>query len=274
MMQHDVPAPQGNKAMLTLSDGSMVPLDSVRQGTLATQGNARIIKRADGQIAYNTAINSLHAIATYNTLTVPRGSQPVQLVLADGSHVWLNVASSITYPTSFTGAARNVQLKGEGYFEIAHDAAHPFTVETAGMKVQVLGTQFNIMAYDDEAGVQTTLAQGSVKVSRGNSSAVIKPGEQAVPNGSHEGFTVRNANLEEVLAWKNGYFFFQDADLPVLLRQFARWYNIDINYQGQPRAYQFVGKLPRTAKLSSALKLLEVNDIPFRFENNHLTIQR
>jgi ferric-dicitrate binding protein FerR (iron transport regulator) len=130
------------------------------------------------------------------------------------------------------------------------------------------------MAYDDEAGVQTTLTQGSVKVSRGNSGTVIKPGEQAVPNGSHEGFTVRNANLEEVLAWKNGYFFFQDADLPVLLRQFARWYNIDINYQGQPRAYQFVGKLPRTAKLSSALKLLEVNDIPFRFENNHLTIQR
>lgn len=274
-------APGGDKAVLTLADGSTIVLDSAGNGTLAQQGSASIVKEA-GALTYQapSAATPGHpaAIAAprdttvqYNTLSTPRGGQ-FTITLPDGTRVWLNAASSLRYPVAFTGSSRIVVLIGEAYFDVAPNAQQPFLVRTGKVILDVLGTQFNIMAYGDEPVITTTLVTGAVKVNSPNSDAWPKPGEQAAV--AHDGsIQVQRANIAVNTAWKNGRFSFQGADLPVLLRQFARWYNITIETHGTLKHYAFTGEVPRTAHLSVILKLLEANSIPYRLEANKLIIQ-
>jgi transmembrane sensor len=205
-------APGGNKAILTLANGSEIILSNAKNGALTQQGNTKVVKLEDGKLAYQSGkINAPIAIE-YNTVSTPRGGQ-YQLTLSDGSKVWLNAESEITFPTAFTGKERKVVIKGEAYFEVAHDATKPFEVTANGMEVQVLGTHFNINAYEDEKSVKTTLLQGSVKVSKGNESVLIVPGEQARINNSDNEISVKKeVNLDQVMAWKNGLFNFNEAD--------------------------------------------------------------
>jgi transmembrane sensor len=237
-------APGRNKAMLTLSNGSTIILDSAHNGMLAKQGNAKILKLSSGQLAYNT-LNEKPAKVLYNVLTTPRGGQ-YQLQLPDGTHVWLNASSSIKYPTAFTGKKRDVEITGEAYFQIAKDPAQPFIVRVNGMEVQALGTQFNINSYNDEASVSTTLIEGSVRVTSDNVGVVLGPGQQSqLTNGRLR--LIKNANTEEITSWKEGWFHFESADLKTILRQFSRWYDVDVVYEGEIKNRKFFGVVNRSS---------------------------
>jgi transmembrane sensor len=272
--------PGGSRALLTLANGAVIALDSATNGNLAKQGVTGIVKQSGGELYYKGINHSAgttgsamqdHMAIGYNTVTTPKGGQ-YRLVLSDGTRVWLNAASSLHYPAAFGDRDRTVELTGEGYFEIAPETNHPFHVKIARMDITVLGTRFDIMGYRDEGAVKATLVDGAIRVSAGNHSRTLQPGDQAVLDSASGVIGVGKGDMEEALAWKNGYFLFRGVDLPVLLRQFSRWYNIDIVYEGQKRSYQFVGQIPRSARLFSALKLLEVNKIPFRYENNKLIV--
>ncbi|MBS1738646.1 MAG: FecR domain-containing protein, partial [Bacteroidetes bacterium] len=204
---NDILAPTNSRAMITLADGSRVFLDSLNNGAVATQGNVQLVKLANGQIAYNptSTITDHQSPITYNTLTNPRGSKVIDMKLSDGTHVWLNAGSSITYPVAFAGDERKVTLSGEGYFEVAHDASKPFHVGVGEMDVKVLGTHFNVNAYPDEGEIKTTLLEGSVQVREGKSEIVLNPGQQAaLQTSSHRLQRSDNVNVEEVMAWKEG----------------------------------------------------------------------
>jgi ferric-dicitrate binding protein FerR (iron transport regulator) len=257
--------PGGQKAVLKLADGTEITLNNADKGTLAHQGEVKVIKQGDGSISYDPAQQATKEIL-YNTITTPRGGQ-YQLLLADGSKVWLNAASSLRYPVSFTGHQRKVELTGEGYFEIAHNTAMPFYVTVNGIEVQVLGTHFNINAYVDEPAIRTTLLQGSVKVvNRQSSNAVqpqsviLTPGQQAtVSTTASEALQigVLAANIEEVMAWKNGLFYFKSADLSTILRQAARWYDVDIENE-EMIDQRFSGQISRNVNASQLLQILEL----------------
>lgn len=277
-VKHDI-LPGGNRATLTLANGSTIILDSAQNGLLSKQGNTQIVKLANGKLAYQNE-NSNPATIQYNTITTPRGGQ-YQLTLSDGSQVWLNAASSITFPTSFVGDKREVKITGEAYFEVAHNAAMPFRVllppsgeyKGAGA-VEVLGTHFNINAYEDEGVIKTTLLEGSVKVSEGNASVHIKPGTQAVIGQNSDKITINNnVDLDEVVAWKNGLFYFNQADIKVVMRQISRWYNVDVLYEGKIPEREFQGEMQRDLNLSQVLKLLNQNKINFKIEGNQLIIK-
>jgi transmembrane sensor len=250
--KNDIPAPQTNKATLTLSDGSTVTLDSAGNGSVARQGNVDIVKTEDGQIAYNGNATEVE----YNTLTVPRGSKPVQLKLADGTEVWLNVASSITYPTAFISGTRKVQITGEAYFEVAHNAAMPFVVEKNQVSVQVLGTHFNVNTYDDEDAIRITLLEGSVKVTKGKETKIIKPGEQAIVKNNGQLTTGNNIDLEEVMAWKNGVFKFKGVGIESVMKQVEKWYDVEVKYDEKINSH-FYGTIPRNVSMINTFKVLE-----------------
>src|SRR6185312_1588485 len=193
--------------------------------------------------------------------------------LSDGSKVWLNAESAITFPTAFTGNERKVTIKGEAYFEVAHDASKPFQVTVNGMQVQVLGTHFNINAYEDDDYIKTTLLQGSVKVTKGNESVLIAPGEQAkVNNASGDIKIKKDVDLDEAVAWKNGFFYFSHADLQTVLRQFSRWYDVDVEYEGVLPKRLFEGKIQRSLNLSEALRILETNDVHFKIMGKKIEV--
>ena len=269
-LKNDV-LPGGNKAMLTLGNGATIILDSAHTGALAQQGNTQVVKLNDGQLLYNhTAKNGGNSPLTYNTLSTPRGGQ-YQLVLPDGSTVWLNAASSIRFPTAFTGNERNVEITGEAYFEIKKNAAMPFTVKmNNGTSVQVLGTHFNINAYDDEASSKVTLLEGMVKVIKeeraegkgqraknANDEVILKPGEQAVLARVHSPFTIDHSpDLEEVMAWKNGAFQFNGATIETVMRQISRWYDVEVEYKGNISLH-FAGTISRNVNVSQVLEMLE-----------------
>lgn len=267
---NDIAAPSTNKAVLTLADGSVIELDSAGNGALAIQGNVSIEKTSNGQIIYKGDASEIKM----NTLSVPRGSMPVQLVLADGSHVWLNASSSITYPTSFAGSDRKVSMTGEAYFEIAHDASKPFFVSKGDMSVRVLGTHFNVNAYDDEGEMKVTLLQGSVNVSAGAKSAVLKPGEQAEVGGDGDLETTSNVNLEEVMAWKNGLFSFKDASIQTIMKQLSKWYDIEVIYEGNAPDTKFTGDIGRLLSLNQVLTVLGETRIHYRLIGRKLIIEQ
>lgn len=248
--------PGSNKAILTLADGSTIELDAVNNGMLAKQGNMKVIKLSGDKLAYEKADGSIKDIQ-YNTISTPRGGQ-FQLVLADGSHVWLNAASSITFPTSFAGDKREVSISGEAYFEVAHHAGKPFRVSANNVIVQVLGTHFNMSAYANEGNISTTLIEGAVKVIDGKASAVIKPGEQAIVKNSSEQISVlKDVNLESIIAWKNGKFNFQEEDIHSIMRKLERWYDIKVTIQQDVTKEKFVGVISRDVQLSQILRMLE-----------------
>jgi len=263
-------APGGNKAVLTLSDGSSIVLDSVQNGTLALQGNTEILKSGNGQLAYNSS-KSPTTEMLYNTLTTPTGGQ-YKLVLPDGTTVWLNAASSIRYPTAFTGAERNVTLTGEAYFEVAKNAAMPFKVAVNELDVEVLGTHFNINAYGDEPDIKTTLLEGSVKLSNNNANRLLQPGQQGRLNKSGAIAIVENANTEEAVAWKNGLFQFDDADIKTVMRQIARWYDVEVEFKGNINAGKFVGAIPRNSNVSEVFKILELSNVHFKLDGKKIIV--
>jgi transmembrane sensor len=246
---HSDIAPGMNKAVLTLGDGSTVTLDSAGNQVIK-QG----IRKQNGQLLYAAEGNG--GIVHYNKLSTPRGGQ-FQIVLPDGTKVWLNSASTLRYPTAFTGAQRIVELEGQGYFEVAKKASQPFKVMVGHMEVQVLGTDFDIMAYPDESTVNTTLLAGSVKVKEGPALQLLQPGQQAVLDNERHAITVKNADLKKVTAWKNGLFVFNNMALPAILREMARWYDVEIVYAAKPGEELYGGGISRNLNLSGVLDLLE-----------------
>ncbi len=267
--------PGGNKAVLTLDDGSTIMLDSTSNGIVAQQGGATILKRDNGQLAYDVLQKGFQKVL-YNTLSTPRGGQ-YQLVLPDGSKVWLNSGSTIRYPTNFTGKERRIDLSGEAYFEVVKNAAMPFKVNVNGKtEVAVLGTHFNINSYTDEPAINTTLLEGSVRVTEleTHDTRLIAPGEQAQLKVNGQIYVNKNVNIEQVMAWKNGIFNFDDADLPTVLRQLSRWYDVDIVYEGTIPQREFGGKMQRDLNLSQILRILEKNNVHYKTEKRKLIIMK
>lgn len=259
-------APGGNKAILTLSDGSQITLDSAGNGLLAQQGGSKITKMANGQLVYDNAGTDAGKIL-YNTMSTPLGGQ-YSLILPDGSKVWLNAGSSITYPTAFTGSERKVTVTGEAFFDVAKNARMPFRVTANNTTVDVLGTHFNINAYTDEAAIKTTLVEGAIRVSAHNRQMVLKPGQQA--RVSHNDVQVADqVDLSAITAWKEGYFSFTNADLPTVMRELARWYNLEVSYEGKIPDRVFNGEIGRSLTLSQVLKGLSKTRIKYRIEDGH-----
>lgn len=275
-------APGGNKAILTLGDNSTIVLDSAANGQLAKQGSSVVKKTKDGELRYESTIGNRDLATTYNILTTPRGGQ-YQLVLPDGSKVWLNAASSIRYPTAFTKNERSVDITGEVYFEVApirlpSGQRKPFRVQfiSAGREgaVEVLGTHFNINTYDDEPAMKTTLLEGSVKVTTGASSALLKPGEQiSIYQSSHLSKPMP-VQVAEVVAWKNGLFKFTNADLPTVMRQLVRWYNVDIIYEQGVPSLHFGGEISSSSNLSQVLQVLQISGVNARIEDRKIIISK
>jgi transmembrane sensor len=269
--------PGGDKAVLTLSDGRQINLDSSSIGAVADQGNVKISKLASGQLTYN-ALHSKPAAPAFNTLSTPRAGQ-FALSLPDGTKVWLNNASSLRYPVYFTGPSREVELTGEGYFEVAKNSKMPFKVNVHhsgagedGGAVEVLGTSFNVMAYPDEKEQRTTLVQGSIQIIRQGHRQVLQPEEQSVIDVRGQIQTLQHVNVPEVTAWKNGYFHFDHTPLEGTMRQLARWYDVEVEYKGQLSPQAFVGKIQRNLPLPVVLKGLENEHIHFQLEGRKLVV--
>ncbi|WP_343702056.1 FecR domain-containing protein [Chitinophaga sp.] len=268
--RNEVPA-GGNKAVLTLGDGTVITLDSAANGILAQQGNVQVVKTAKGQLSYqgNGAFGNANAL---NTMRTPRGGE-YRLTLPDGTRVWLNAASSITFPVAFADHERAVKISGEVYFEVAPNKARPFRVTTGNTTVEVLGTHFNINAYEGEAAIKTTLLEGAVKVNTAYERTVLEPGQQARVTGSGKMSVADDVDLDEVMAWKNGYFQFNDADMPSVMRQLENWYDITVTYEGGwVPDRSFGGGMQRSLPLSKVLKILEENNVKFKIEGRNITV--
>lgn len=250
MKQQDA-APGSDKAILTLADGRQIVLTDLANGKVAQEG-AVVITKKDGHIAYSGSTGGTESL--YNTITTPRTGKYF-LVLADGTKVWLDAATTFRYPASFAGKERNVQLNGQAYFEVAHNPSMPFHVSANGVKVEVLGTHFNIMAYGDEPAINTTLLEGAVKVTTGTKVQQLSPGQQAeVSDGTMR--WIKNADVDQAVAWKNGIFQYKGSNIETILRQAARWYGVEVEYRGKIRD-KFSGQIARTVNLSQLLKILE-----------------
>jgi transmembrane sensor len=262
--------PGSDKAILTLADGRQIVLTDAANGAIASQGNVKVIK-LDGQVSYQPSSNGQQPVL-YNTITTPRAGQ-YQLILSDGTKVWLDAESSIRFPNAFTDAERKVELTGQGYFEVAHNPKKPFHVAAADMDVQVLGTHFNIMAYQNEEAIKTTLLEGRVKVQKGaGPSAILKPGAQARLNREGQLTTIADADLEQAMAWKNGIFQLQGTSIRELFRQIERWYDVDVIYQGTIPNEKLDGKIPRNVNASTVLAALQYTGIRFKIEGKKIYV--
>jgi len=271
--------PGGNKAVLTLAGGATIVLDSAHEGLIGQQGNTSIMKVDAGALAYDTKSKHTGEVL-YNAISTPRGGQ-YQVILPDGSKVWLNAASSLRFPTSFAGKERRVELTGEAYFEITKNATMPFIVYVVpplgsgkeGMNVQVLGTHFNIKAYENEQSIRTTLLEGAVKVQLSGSEVSLAPGKQAIADKNVQGLQVAEANTEQVVAWKNGMFRFKETNIRELMREVERWYNVDVIYNTPRKDLDFTGIVPRTRSISELLNMLELTGtVHFQIEGKKIIV--
>jgi transmembrane sensor len=267
-------APGTNQAVLTLADGTVIALDDKANGVISEQQGAVVKKAADGHVLY---ASNEKAAAVINTISTPNGGQ-YRLTLADGTNVWLNAASSITFPTAFTGATREVKITGEAYFEVAKDKQHPFKVISENQVIEVLGTHFNVNTYNDEPAEKTTLLEGSVKVSRNSkdnketATKILVPGQQSLLHRSKASIRVQSADTEEAVAWKNGYFKFDRVDIQTIMRQVARWYNVEIEYRGGISDDVFVGKIARSENVSGVLRILALSKIKTAVEGRKIIV--
>jgi ferric-dicitrate binding protein FerR (iron transport regulator) len=265
-------APGGDKAILTLADGRQIILDTASDGAIAQQGGIRVIKKG-GKLSYASTAGGGQEKVLYNTISTPKGGQ-YHLVLADGSQVWLNATSSLHFPTSFMGKERRVEVSGEAYFEVAKNKNMPFHVNVNGAEIQVLGTHFNIMAYQDETAIKTTLLEGSVKFVSGSTSSLLRPGQQSQCTKEGHVHVMSGVDVDQVVAWKNGMFYFENADIGTVMRQLSRWYDVDVVYQSNNIKHLFVGKMPRSSKLSDVLKVLELTStINFEIEGRKIIVK-
>lgn len=266
--------PGTNIAVLTLADGSQISLDDAINGEIAFEAGIHIKKTAEGQLVYEAVpeAGGSELQNLFNTISTPRGGQ-YQINLPDGSRVWLNAASSLKYPVAFNGNERLVELRGEAYFDITHDQTKPFRVKSGTQVVEVFGTEFNINSYENEPVIKTTLLSGSVKVLQvlNNSSAFLKPGQQS--NTSNNGLlTLSQADVSQVIAWKNGNFLFNDMDLLNIMRQLERWYDVDVDYSNIPETH-YNGNISRNVNLSRVLKMLEVTgQVKFKIEGKKIRV--
>jgi transmembrane sensor len=292
---NDVEAPKETRAVITLADGSKVYLDSADNGTIATENNVRVVKNENGEIVYSHEGTKAQTELVYNTLFNPRGSKVIDMTLSDGSHVWLNAGSSITYPVAFTGTTREVSMTGEAYFEIAQlergsaknargtqrTQRVPFIVKKGDVSVTVLGTHFNVNAYDDEDALKVTLLEGSVQVSAklpGLSSSAVKitPGEQALINQVNPKISrievQTNIDTDAVMAWKNGVFNYNGASLQMIMREVARWYDVEVIFEKNVNE-QFYAEVTRNTNISTLLKMLETTKaVKFRVEGKKIIV--
>ncbi len=285
VIQKTVPAndvaPGGTKAMLTLDDGSVIVLDTASNGMLGQQGDAAVTKLNNGLVAYQAQSNHSsigEEKVFYNTITTPRGGE-YQITLSDGTKVWLNAASSIRFPTAFRGVDRQVQITGEVYFEVARNEAKPFRVSAGKSFIEVMGTHFNVNAYEDEMQVRTSLLEGAVKVYQTDASdhqqmKILKPGQQARMNKNGKISIVNDIDTEEVIAWKNGLFVFKSEDLRSIMRQIARWYDVDVQYKGIGDL-EFTGQITRNNNVSKVLEMLELTgEVKFKVQNKQVIVTR
>ncbi|MEO5893199.1 MAG: FecR domain-containing protein [Ferruginibacter sp.] len=261
-------APGKQGAILQLADGTQVVLDSLGNGVVAVQNGTQLVLK-NGQLTYDPTGKSSE-VPMYNTMSTPRGRQ-FRLSLPDSSQVWLNAGSSITYPTFFTGATRQVIVKGEAYFEIAKNPKMPFIVSINDKaKVEVLGTHFNINAYDEEASIQTTLLEGKIKMVAGQQNALLFPGQQAsiknLLSSNNRIELSKDVDIEKIMAWKDGLFNFEGLKLGEVMRQLSRWYDINVTYQAGIPDLQFVGEMSRNISLSGVLKGLQGAGVHFKIE--------
>jgi transmembrane sensor len=264
--------PGKDKAALTLANGTVIDLDSSGAGLLAQQGNTSVINK-DGKIIYDPRSTG-SGEAIYNTISTPRGGQ-YQLVLPDGTKVWLNATSAIKFPVAFTGNSRTIELTGEAYFEVAKNAARPFLVKVKDTEVKVLGTHFNIMAYSEEGMIATTLLEGSVHVSKGAQKHVMMPGQQVVWKENGEFKLNEHADLEEVVSWKNGKFHFNNADIKVIMRQIARWYDVEVEYRNISSDTQLGGIVSRKEDLGQLLNYFEIaGNVRFTVEGRKIIVSK
>lgn len=277
--------PGGNKATLTLADGTTIILDTAGNTTLAQQGATTIIKLNNGQLAYKDApAQNSDAAGLYNTIRTPNGGQ-YQIILPDGTHAWLNAASVLRFPIAFTGSERSVQLSGEAYFEVAKNSSMPFRVITTDEHnresgvVEVLGTAFNVNAYNNEPAVKTTLVQGKVKVSTpaagSQQPVILTRGMQSIFADDQEragNIQVRQVDTDDVIAWKNGLFNFNNADIKTVMRQLARWYDVDVVYEGALPNEKFEGEISRNSTLSEVFSILELSAVHFKVEGRKVTV--
>ena len=262
--------PGGNRAVLILSNGSKIDLGSKKNGTLTNEKGMIIHKNAAGRISYDqTKHHTASQADVFNTILTPKGGQ-YQLVLSDGTKVWLNSASTLKYPVAFAATKREIELSGEAYFEVAHDRHKPFRVISNGQVVEVLGTHFNVNAYQDERVIKTTLLEGSVKVLTNGTSSKIKPGQQVQVKNGHA--AVSTADMEEAIAWKNGFFYFKDDDIQTVMRQLSRWYNVTVKYEGQIPTREFSGQMNKNIDASHLLHILSIEQINYRIENKTIVI--
>jgi ferric-dicitrate binding protein FerR (iron transport regulator) len=288
--------PGGNRAMLTLSNGSVINLENAANGQLAQEGNENVVKLKDGELKYEHIAGTSTTATIVNTLSTPRGGQ-YSLLLPDGSKVWLNAASSIKYPTHFSGKERRVAITGEAYFDVAklpgiEGKRKPFIVEVlpptgqgVGAEVEVQGTQFNIMAYNDERAITTTLVNGKVKVSvpaatpGDNPFKLLAAGQQAQIGQPIKGEVtsdlikvVKVEDLDDALAWKNGLISLNNTGIREIMRTLSRWYNVEVNFPGKVPDYKFNGFISRSENLSAVIKTLEFNGVHFKMQNNVISV--
>lgn len=275
LSQHHQPlpviVPGGNKAVLTLADGTHITLDSAANGAIARQGATQIVKLSNGELAYRESEHRAGAMQ-YNTINTPRGGQ-YHIQLPDGTNVWLNAASALKYPAAFTGSERRVELTGEAYFEVAANAAQPFFLQVNNMTVQVLGTNFNVNAYADEQTISTTLLSGSVKIVSGRYDHTLLPGQKALVNKEQSTINTITTDTEDEIAWKNGIFLYNNTDIASVMRQISRWYDVNISYQGTMTDNSFTGSISRNADISQVLKLLELTGgVHFKVTGKNITV--
>ena len=270
----DLKPPSSVNAILTLANGKTIVLDSVQKGEAIRLPGAKIIKLADGRVRYEEVPSGISDVQ-YNTLSVPRGSKIVELILGDGSLVVLNAASSITYPTAFTGDQRTVQISGEAYFEVAKNKAKPFIVTQGSTRVEVLGTHFNVNAYEDEKMTNVTLLEGSVRVSqtRNNKNILLRPGQGAQVDNDIR--LVTSLDIDEVMAWRAGKFKFgENESIEMVMRQISRWYDVEIEYEGTIKGH-IGGTISRQANVSQVLKLLEMTGVvKFKYDEKKIKVMQ
>lgn len=279
-------APAGYKATLTLADGTVITLDSSSGGAIAQQGNSSVLKMPGGEIRYEEKEHPDGGIMM-NTMRTPRGGQ-YRLVLPDGTKVWLNAASSITYPAAFTAGTRNIKITGEAYFEVAPDKTKPFKIDIDGEgAVEVLGTEFNINAYKDYGTIKTTLVNGKLRAVAGmagdpaaQEAAILTPGQQAIQqtgapagNNTRSLKIIEDADITQVLAWKNGIFDFNGAGFDMLMKEVERWYDVDVTYEGAIPDIRFRGKMDRAVKLSGVMRFLKDYGVDTRLDERTLIIK-
>ena len=272
-------APGRNRAILTLADGKTISLEAQVKGEVTSELGVTIRQTTSGQIQYEAVVSPQGnpEKVQYNTVATPNGGQ-YQLVLTDGTKVWLNAASTIVYPTVFAKHERRVKLIGEAYFEVAQrvrgKGSMPFIVETNGQEIKVLGTCFNVNAYEDEGDIKTTLVAGSVRIERkgNNQSVILKPGQQLRVSSAVQNIELVDVDPADYTAWQSNYFYFKDTDIYTIMRQFARWYDIEVHFETAVYTDLYVGKIPRSATLLEALKVLKTVGVKFKNDGRNLYI--